>query len=359
LSPSARRIDGVSAVVCNYQGEAYLEDCLRSIVAEEGVDELVVVDDASTDASVRLVQERFPTARVLALPANRGPGAARNAGMRAARHRFVLAVDNDVVLRPGALARLRAALAAQPEAVVAQPRSLLFDEPGRVHYDGGGLHYCGLYALRNFYRPLAEAEGTGVVGSDAFVSLCALVDRDALLALGGYDEELFYLAEDLDLALRLGIAGHALVSVEDAEVLHRGGTAGLSFRGGGYPRRRAYLASRNRWWILAKCYRARTLAAAAPGLLAYELVWLLFGLLQGQLGAHLAGKRDALRGLRARRALRAAVQETRRRPDRDLLAGGPLTLSPSLVRSGPARAAAGLLDLCLRGWWALARRLTG
>jgi hypothetical protein len=53
------------------------------------------------------------------------------------------------------------------------------------------------------------------------------------------------------------------------------------------------------------------------------------------------------------------VQETRRRPDRDLLAGGPLTLSPSLVRSRPARAAAGLLDLCLRGWWALARRLTG
>ena len=155
------RISAVSAVICNYNGERYLEACLRAVLAERP-DEVLVVDDASTDASVALVRERFPEVTVLALRQNRGPCAARNAGMRAARHPFVLAVDNDAVLEPGVLAKLRAALEAEPRACLAQARSVHHDDPTRVHYDGGGFHYLGLIALRNFHRPLSEAEGHGV-----------------------------------------------------------------------------------------------------------------------------------------------------------------------------------------------------
>src|SRR5262245_66356070 len=115
--------------------------------------------------------------------------------MRAARHRWVLAVDNDAVLEPGVLGKLRAALEARPEACLAQARSVLYDEPARVHYDGGGFHYLGLIALRNHHALLAEAEGRSVVEADALVAICALLDREAVLALGGYDEEPFYLAE--------------------------------------------------------------------------------------------------------------------------------------------------------------------
>src|SRR5262249_36806372 len=99
------RIAAVSAVVCNYNGERYLEDCLRAVLAQEP-DEVLVVDDASTDGSVALVRARFPAVEVLVLDRNRGPCAARNAGMRAARQRWVLAVDNDAVLEPDVLAKL-------------------------------------------------------------------------------------------------------------------------------------------------------------------------------------------------------------------------------------------------------------
>jgi GT2 family glycosyltransferase len=356
---AARSIGPVSAVVCNYDGEAYLEECLASVLAQEGVDDVWLVDDASQDGSLALVRARFPAVQVLALPVNSGPCAARNAGMRAARHRFVLAVDNDAVLQPGVLARLVRALEERPRCVAAQPRSLLYAEPGRVHYDGGAFHYAGLLSLRNFHAPLCEARGQGVVPSDALIAIAPLVDREALLAAGGYDERFFYLAEDFDLALRLRLAGHEIVAVEEAHVLHKGGTAGLSFRGGGYPRRRAFLHSRNRWMILAKCYSGRSLLALSPGILLYELAFTLFALLQGNLGAHLAGKWSFLRGLRATLADRRAVQAARRVPDRELLVGGPLTLSPSLVASGPARALARALDACLGAWWRLARPLCG
>ena len=352
------RLPAVSAVVCNYNGERYLEDCLRALLAQ-GADEVLVVDDASTDGSVALVRERFPGVEVLVLARNRGPCAARNAGMRAARHRWVLAVDNDAVLEPDVLAKLRAALEADPGACLAQARSVLHDEPTRVHYDGGGFHYLGLIALRNFYTPLVEAEGVGVVEADALVAICALLDRDVVLLRGGYDEELFYLAEDLDLALRLKLAGERLLSVEDALVRHRGGTAGLSFRGGGYPAKRVFLHARNRRWILCKCYRVRTLLLILPAFALYECVWVVFALKNGELGAQLAGRLAFLRALPRLSRARAAVQAQRRRTDRELLVGGPLVLSPALTARGGARGAAALLDRVLRAWWRAVRPLCG
>lgn len=320
--------------MCNFQGEAYLEECLRSILSQQGIDEVLVVDDGSTDRSVALVRERFPSVRVLELQKNSGPCAARNAGMRAARHRFVLAVDNDAILEPGVLEKLRRALEARADCIVAQVRSVLADEPNRVHYDGGFFHYAGLLSLRNFYRPLEEAAGDGVVDADALIGICALLDRDVVLSTGGYDERFFYLGEDFELSLRLRILGHRLLSVEDALVRHRGGTSGLSFRGGAYPARRALLQSKNRWRILAKLYAARTLVAALPGILLYEIAWLVFVVTQGHLGAHLAGKRAFVAELPELLRTRRAIQRTRRVRDRDLLVGGPLTFSPSLVRSG-------------------------
>jgi len=354
-----QRIEAISAVVCNYDGERYLEECLRSLVGQERVDEVIVVDNASTDGSVALVRERFPDVTVLEMERNDGPGSARNAGMRAARNRWVLAVDNDAVLTPSVAARLAAALEARPDAVVAQPRSVLYDDPGRVHYDAGRFHYCGLLSLRNFYRPLAEAEGEGTVEVDALIGIAPLVDRDALLASGGYDEDFFYLAEDFDLALRLRLDGHRLLAVEDALVLHRGGTAGLSFRGGGYPERRAYLHARNRWMLMLKGYRLRTLLFAAPGILVYETVFTLFSLAQGHLKAQLSGKAAALGCWRELMRKRREIQARRRVADRDLFVGGPLTISPSLVASAPARLAIGVLDGILRAWWALVRPLAG
>jgi GT2 family glycosyltransferase len=271
----------------------------------------------------------------------------------------VLAVDNDAVLAPDVLAKLRAALEADPGACLAQTRSVLFDEPERVHYDGGGFHYLGLIALRNFYVPLAQAEGTGVVAAAALVAIGALRDRAVGPARGGNDAPPYPLAADRHLSLRLQLAGERLLAVEDALGRHRGATAGLTFRGGGYPARRVFLHARNRRRILAKCLRVRTLVLIAPAFAAYELVWLLFALRERELGAQLAGRLAFLRSLGAVWRARAAVQAQRVRNDRDVLVGGPLVLSPALVAKPAARRAARVMDAGLRAWWGIVRRVCG
>ncbi len=352
------RIAAISAVVCNFNGEDYLADCLDALLAAgDQLDEVLVVDNGSTDGSLALLADRYPSVGVLELGRNRGPGAARNAGLAAARNRWVLAIDNDAVVSPDAITRLRAALEADPEAVLAQTRSVCHHDPSTVHYDGARFHYVGLFALRNFFVPLAQAEGDGVLEVDGFVSICGLMDREAVQAVGGYDEDFFILFEDFDLSLRMRIAGQRLLSVEEAIVLHKGGTPGISFREVSYPRRRAFYHSRNRWLLIFKCYRPWTVLVALPGMLVYELVWLLFTLKAGHLMAHLRGKWWFLRALPAAWGKRLRVQRSRRVSDGALLVGGPLTLSPQLVERPLAAAAAGLLDRCLRAWWTVAGRL--
>lgn len=351
----------VSVVVCNYDGERHLPHCLDAVRALRGtVGEVLVVDNASTDRSRELVRERYPEARLIELAENRGPTVARNAGMRAARFAWVLALDNDAVVTERLLAQLAAAVAANPGAAIVQPRSVFDSEPERVHYNGGSFHYAGLIALRNFYRPLAEAAGEGVVEVDCAVAVALLVDRERVLALGGYDEGYFILFEDLDLSYRLRLSGARILSVEDCIVRHRAGTAGMSYREGrDYPRRRAYMHSRNRWHFLYKCYATRTLVAALPGLALYELAWLAFTLAQGNVNAWLEGKRDFFRDARALRAGREGVRATRKARDRELLVGGPLTVTPSVAGSGAKRRVLGTIDLLLRAWWKLARPLAG
>src|SRR5690606_36345407 len=155
----AARRPVVSVVVVNWNGAHYLPECLTAVLAQEPVpEEVIVVDNGSDDGSVDVVRRAFPDVRVLELGTHAGPGAARNAGPRAARCERVLCLDNDVVLQPGVLTALCAALDADPRAAIVQARSVLAAAPDTVHYDAADVHYLGMLVLHNWYRPLREAE---------------------------------------------------------------------------------------------------------------------------------------------------------------------------------------------------------
>jgi GT2 family glycosyltransferase len=346
----------ISAVVCNYNGVEHLPPCLSALRKQtRKLDQVLMVDNASTDGSYELVARDFREVSTIALERNDGPCPARNLGLERSRNRWVLLLDNDAVLAPDVLEKLERALLERPDAVLAQPRSVYASEPTRVHYDGGAPHYVGLFSLRNFGVPLAQAQGSGVVEVDGAVSVALLVDRDALLDAGAFDPAFFILFEDLDLSLRLRQRGHALLSVEDALVHHRGGTSGISYRDKvAYPRRRAFLHSRNRCLHLLKNHSLRTLILTSPALVVYELAWAAFTVRSGTFGAFLEGKWAVVRALPATLRARRTIQRARTRRDRDLLVGGPLTISPQIQSR-----AIGVLDALLQAWWKLVRPLCG
>jgi GT2 family glycosyltransferase len=345
----------VTLCIVNYNGLRHLERTLPAIcaVAHEFA-EIVLVDNASTDGSVAFVEARFPAVRIVRLDRNDGPGAARNAGLAAARTDLVLFVDNDVAPEPGCAAALAAAIEAHPLAAVAAPRILYAHDPEIVQYDGADNHYLGLMILHHQDMPRSRAE-TEVRVVDGVVSAAFLVARSRL-AGERFDPSFFIYVEDHDFGLRL--LGVEILSVPEALCLHGDGSDGLSVRAvGTYPSRRAYLLIRNRWLLLLKNYTGRSLLVLSPALLAFELAQLLIAAKKGWLPEWWA----ALRWLLAHRhevmAERRRIQAKRKLPDREILRGGAVPFRAELTSSGAERALRRLFDGFAIAYWRVAARL--
>ena len=112
LPPEVKRSMSVPGSLCvvNGNGERYLEATLGAAYERSVFEEVLVVDNESTDDGLQLVGERFPGARILEMGDNRGPGAARNVGFRAATLDLILFVDNEVRVASDCAAFLARAL---------------------------------------------------------------------------------------------------------------------------------------------------------------------------------------------------------------------------------------------------------
>lgn len=192
----------MSAVTCSvvipcYNGAQYLVEALESVARQTRPPlEVLVVDDGSTDGSRELAASQG--ARVIATPGRRGPSHARNQGIRAARGDVVAFLDADDWWEPHHWADLAGLLDRYPEAIVAFARAVAF---GAINKPLG--HPLPDSVPHEMFREL--------VTRNALVQSGAAARRDALLAVGGYREDLRY-AEDLDLWLRLARQGPFVAS---------------------------------------------------------------------------------------------------------------------------------------------------
>lgn len=341
-----------SLCMINYNGEAHLRRSLPAAVARaDEFAEILLVDNASTDGSLAFVERHFPMVRILRLPDNRGPGAARNAGIREAVSDRILMLDNDVVLLDGCAQALSAALDAHPRAAAAAATVLYAGNRELVQYDGADHHYLGLMILHNADVPLSERR-TGIRTTTSLVTCCFMLDRSRLATEVWFDEDFFIYFDDHDFGLQLRELGHDILSVPDALVLHGQGTENLSIRQlGTYSRRRVLYTIRNRWLLILKHYSARTLLLLAPMLLVYEAAQLAVALRKGWGGVWLEAAGWTLRRLPAILARRRLVQKQRRLSDREILKGGALPLRPELAASPGEILARRFLDRLVIGYW--------
>jgi GT2 family glycosyltransferase len=351
----------VSAVVVNFNGGERVLQCLRALSTQDlPPGEIILVDNGSADGSPERVGEVFPAARVYKVGSNRGLPAARNAGLRLARYSRVLLIDHDLYAARDCLRRLLDAHRREGAAVTA-PRIVLFPERDVVQADGAEAHFVGTMVLRHGYLPVARAAAErSAVG--ACPGGCLLVERDLVLAAGGFDEEYFFYLEDLEFSLRMRSLGHRLVCEPAAVVFHdRGrGTPGLAFRGeGAYPSHRAYLTLRHRLRTMLTYYRGRTLAVLLPALALYELASLVAAASNGVALQWARAWGWQLSHAASLWRRRRQLQRERILDDKALLTGGPLPLAPGFIRSRTQSAAVAVLSSLLGGYWRLVQRWIG
>ena len=304
----------VSAAIVSHNGRAYLETCLAALLAGTRVpDEIIVVDNASTDSTAAWLRHTYPSVVCLPQVVNLGFARANNVAIARARGETVLLLNNDTETAPHALAALVETLADAPPGVGAVAATMVFaHRPETVAVAGVAVATDGV----------ASEVGAGTPHDPALPSFpvfgpsggAALIRRAALADVGGFDPAFFLYLEDADLAWRLRLRRWATLSVPQARVSHiYSGTAGF-----GSPRKAYYLA-RNRWWCIGKNLPAGLMRRYAPALAAYDVAAVTFALATGDRGS-LAGRAAAWQERAAIRRARRVVQARRTATDDEIAA---------------------------------------
>lgn len=333
----------LAVVVVGYESGGDLRRSLPPVLAQLGSgDELIVVDNASTDDTAAVSAALSPVVRVIRAGRNLGFAGGVNLGASAATADLLLLLNPDAVVQPGSIDALRAAAVAHPRWGAWQALVTL---PGgeRVNTAGNVVHYLGFGWAGRWEEPVAAvAPDAAEVGFGSGAAL--VVRRDAWTALGGFEPRYFMYGEDLDLCLRLRLAGWGVGLVPAARVEHE-----YDFEKGDY---KWFHLERNRWWTLVGVYPGPLLLALLPALLAFELALLPAAAQGGWLRAKLRAQAATLRELPAMLRRRRRIQATRR------CATGAFAAMLDAGLDSPVLAGARAIpgaEAALRAYWRLAR----
>ncbi len=311
-------------------------------------DELIVVDNASSDGTPDFVRELTPNATVIETGANLGYGEGCNRGARAASGELLCFLNPDAVpaagWRDAMVAPLNdgSGLVAWQGLVTAQGGTLINSWGGEVHFTG--IAWAG---------GAEQLEGDGgevlLVGEPGFVSgACLAIRRLDFIDAGAFAPEFFLYHEDVDLSLRLRLRGGRLRVAEDARVDH-------SYEFDKGPAKWRYL-ERNRWATLIRTYPSPLLALLAPALVATELALVPISIAGGWFGQKVHATFDVLRWLGRLRSERREIQVAAQVSAGEFAAGLRAELdSPYLGAVGRSA----LLRALLRAYWGVVVRILG
>ena len=218
----------------HYRTPAETVRAARAVSESAPETEIVVIDNASADRIAADLSAAVPSARIIAEPANRGFGAACNRGARETRRPYLLFLNSDAFVAPGAVAALEAALDADPKAAAAGPRlrnpdgtlqpsirrlptpwRIFCESSGLARVAGGRGWFSGHSATRQDHVSPRAVE--------ALMGAALLVRRKAFDEAGGFDESFFLYAEETDLMARWRDRGWRLRFEPAAEAVHEGG----------------------------------------------------------------------------------------------------------------------------------------
>lgn len=238
-----------SVCIANYNGVALLADCLESVLAQLGgfSIEIIVHDDASTDASVSLLRERYPQIELLASQENVGFCISNNRMVAHARGEFVLLLNNDAALMPDAIVTLLEA------ARTGDVRDIL--TLTQYDWQTGALVDRGC-RLDPFYNPIPQEAGANNEIAMT-IGACLWVRRDVWHALGGFPDWMESIGEDLYLCCAARLRGGRVRVATGSGYRHwqgrtfggnRAGEGGLSST-----LRRRQLSERNKTFAMFTC----------------------------------------------------------------------------------------------------------
>lgn len=242
----------VSVIIVNWNTKDILRDCLKSVYEQTKGNsfEVIVIDNASTDGSVKMIKSNFSQVFIIENTENRGFAAANNQGMKISKGRYVLLLNSDTIVLDRAIAKSVAFADANPEAAVVGCRvlntnrtlqSTCFMFPSILNMLLSTTYLYKLFPRSKFFgrERMTWWKGDGMREVDVMTGCFMLVRREAIEQVGMMDEQFFMYAEETDWCYQFKEAGWKVMFTPCAEIIHLGGQSskkiatemGLQLRG--------------------------------------------------------------------------------------------------------------------------------
>lgn len=252
-----------SIIIVLYNGIKYLPASLESVQAQVGSPaEIIVIDNASSDGGAAWIAEHYPGVQLVRNEKNTGFAAACNQGAALAKGDTFIFLNQDTRVCPGWLDGLVRPLDADPTIGVVTSKLLLMMAPDKIDMCGQNIHYSGLAFGRGSLAQADQYHEPALVSAVSGASFS--IRRDLWEKLGGFDPQNFMYYEDTDLCLRSWLAGYSSYYSPDSVAYHDDRLM---------PSTNAiYYSARNRWALLLKIWKKRTLLLLGPGLLISEFI---------------------------------------------------------------------------------------
>jgi GT2 family glycosyltransferase len=238
----------ISIIIPNYNGLEMLKQCLKSL--DESIlkpTEIIIVDNGSSDHSVEWVSENYPNIICIVNENNKGFSPAVNQGIAISKYKYVILLNNDVVVKNTWLQHLIDIAETNENIFSVSSKMLQYYNPDLIDDAGDSYTILG-WAYKRGDGTCAE---TNYNKTDNIFSACAgaaLYRRSILNEIGYFDENFFAYLEDVDLGFRALNAGYTNIFCSNAIVYH----IGSATSGSKYNTFKIALTARNSVWLMYK-----------------------------------------------------------------------------------------------------------
>jgi GT2 family glycosyltransferase len=248
----------ISVIVVNYNGRDFLGELLLSLERQSRrANQVIVVDNASTDGSASYVRQRFPWVTLIESPANTGFAGGNNIGFACADGDYVALLNSDTTLDPDWLAELERVLDADDRVGAAVSKIYLGKDRAVIDCAGAQFNNLGFCWGRGSNQD--DCGQFDEAGQVAAVTACAMMlRREALAGRPLFDQQFYLYYEEFDLTIRLRGQGYTIVYVPSAVVYHHRSRS-LKQLSTEPSLIHQFYTNRNRVKILAKYYPASLL----------------------------------------------------------------------------------------------------
>ena len=270
----------LSVIIVSYNAKTYLENCLHSLYEHTKLRplEVIVVDNASTDGSVAMLERRFPEVKTISSLDNIGFSGANNRAMREATGEFYLLLNSDAVVTPGAVDTMLRIIREKPDVGTLGP--LLRNEDGSVQISYGRMIDLHTEAMQRFLtrgntrgnalvRRFIERRSKKEAYPDWVSGACMMLRAEAVKQVGLFDDRFFMYSEEVDLCERIRREGYRVFYTPEAEVVHVGGKSTEA-----NPEKAAFEYRRSQLYFYSKHYgRGKVLLLKAYLLASIAVRW--------------------------------------------------------------------------------------